>query len=143
MIDTLFPETAFILPQDGSVEIFKNYRYFPESDLHVGNSEPLRLGVVRLSRIDKETGLAKPLGLFPGCILQIPCFGGGYGVREVEHISGDIVKLKDRLNGTPLAGGQVRHIKGYAQWYIDMRIRDQIEKGKLTDIGGSYVNLNG
>lgn len=60
-------------------------------------------------------------------------------MREVTKVVGSFVSLKDGLNSDPIPGHQVRRIQAYSQAYIDMRIRDLFEKGKLRIGAGRFL----
>lgn len=140
-VDTLYPDFGRVLPRDGSVEIHKDYHYFPDRDLYIGNTQPLGRLVLTLQRLDPITGAVQPLGLFPGQILRIPCIGG-YGVRAIRRVTVNrIVELESSLNMDPIPGHQVLRVKAYSQKYIDMRLRDLLEKRKIHFFGGRYIEL--
>ena len=133
-----FPDFGAIQPRDGSIEIFQDYIYYPGNFLLMPVSQGM--GVIRLRRPDpKDQSKDLPLVLPPGASLRIPLITGGYAVREVTKVVGSFVSLKDKLNSDPIPGHQVRRIQAYSQAYIDMRIRDLFEKGKLRIGAGRFL----
>jgi hypothetical protein len=133
------PDFGRIKPRDGSTEIHKDYVYY-SGHLQIVASEQTGLRVLRLRRPGPDPLKPDlPLNLQPGQTLRIPC-AGGYAVRDVRRVVGSIVELKDPLNTHAIPGHQIRRIKGYSLAYIDMVVRDQIEKGKIKAFGGVFLD---
>lgn len=136
-----FPDFGAIERRDGSIEIAQDYIYY--SPIYHIKPSSRGLWMIQLQLPDPQNlGQNLPLGLVPGATLRIPVIGGGYSIRDVRKVVGSIVELVDPLNSDPIPGHQVRRIQAYSQAYIDMRLRDLIEKGKLTAAAnGRYLNL--
>ena len=135
-----FPDFGAIQPRDGSIEIAQDYIYYPGNFLIMPVSQGM--SVIRLRRPDPEDqSKSLPLVLPPGASLRIPLITGGYCVRDVKKVVGSFVELKDALNSDPIPGHQARRIQAYSQAYIDMRIRDLFEKGKLRVGAGRFLEV--
>ena len=142
--ETLFPDFASLMPQDGSVETIQDYTYRPDCNLRIGTAAPITRKVLRIERFNQNDSLAvpPPLGLWKGLFLRIPCTNG-YGYRFISRVAGNIIELDSSLNSDPIPGHTgVRIVTGYAQHYIDMRIFDLWEKGKLEIKNGRYYKLD-
>jgi len=145
--EALFPDFTALIPQDGSVETIQDYTYRPDSNLRIGNTAPLTRSFLRIERFDPQDPLATPpLNLWKGLFLRIPVGNttrdAVYNFRFIKRVSGNIVELESSLNGDPVPGHTgVRIVTGYAQHYIDMRIFDLWEKGKLQISNGRYLRV--
>lgn len=140
--ETLFENYSTLIPQDGSVESIQNYIYHPDKNIYLGNSEPLSRKVLRMERINKENPLdVPPLNLWPGVFLRVQCLRT-YQYRKIKKVKGNIIELESSMNDDPLPGTMVRKVKGYAQHYIDMRLYDQLEKGKIQAVKGFFYKVN-
>lgn len=145
--EALFPDFTALIPQDGSVESIQDYILRPDDNLRIGNTAPLTRSFLRIERFDKTDPLANPpLNLWKGLFLRIPVGNthkdAVYNYRYIQRVVGNIVELESSLNGDPIPGHTgVRIVQGYAQHYIDMRIFDLWEKGKLQISNGRYLKL--
>lgn len=146
--EALFPDFTALIPQDGSVESVQDYTFLPDDNIRIGNTAPLTRSFLRIERFDKNNPMNNlPLNLWKGLFLRIPVGNttrdAVYNYRFIKRVSGNIVELESSLNGDPVPGHTgVRIVTGYAQHYIDMRIFDLWEKGKLQIIGGRYYRIN-
>jgi len=147
--EAMFPDFTALIPQDGSVESIQDYTFRPDDNIRIGNTAPLTRSFLTMERFNKENTLAPPppLNLWKGLFLRIPVGNttqdAVYNYRFIKRVSGNIIELESSLNGDPVPGHTgVRIVTGYAQHYIDMRIFDLWEKGKLQIIGGRYYRLN-
>lgn len=145
--EALFHDFTALIPQDGSVETVQDYTLLPDDNLRIGNAAPLTRSYLRIERFDRNDPLANPpLNLWKGLFLRIPVGNTSrdavYNYRHIKRVVGNIVELESSLNGDPVPGHTgVRIVTGYAQHYIDMRIFDLWEKGKLQISNGRYLRV--
>lgn len=140
--DPTFPSADLIEPADGSIEISKNYIYYPDGDapLHVATVAPISRSIVRVQRIPNDPlRSAPPHGLKKGAILRFEAVEGGYYcVSKVRLVAGDIIELYPALTRDPLPGSLIKRIEAYSEQYMNMWVYDLIEKGKIQGVGGRY-----
>ncbi|MGV3526544.1 MAG: hypothetical protein ACO1RX_20165 [Candidatus Sericytochromatia bacterium] len=139
--ETLFPDFSTLIPQDGSVETIQNYTYFPDDGLCIVASEATGRLILKMERQGPDGQVLKSLNLQPGTFLRIQCVRS-FQYRHVKRVTGNMVQLECSMNDDPLPGASVRRVMSYAQHYIDMRLFDQIEKGKLQCINGRYYKID-
>jgi hypothetical protein len=130
---------AMIQPKDG-VEAHQDYVYdINETHVSIGFNHSLLF--VRIDTPKDASGCDIPLDLWikPGKSLRIDCIDNRHAVKPVKRVIGNVVQLKEPLRCLPVPGGQVKLIHGPSQSYIDMRIRDWMEKNKLLLMGGQFI----
>jgi hypothetical protein len=142
MAETLHPDFSYLIPRDGSVESIQDYIYEP-GDYRVGMIPPHNRKLLRIERVASGNlyGPALPNNIKKRTFLMITRRDGRKDYRRVLRVTGDIVELESAMNGDPMPGGHVRWVAGYAQHYIDMKIFDAVEKGKLQAINGRYYAI--
>lgn len=140
--EALYPDFGMLMPQDGSVETIQDYTYRPDSNIRIGTAAPITRKVLRFERFDPNDPMfVPPLALWKGLFLRIPCVNG-YGYRFIHRVAGNIIELDSALNSDPIPGHTgVRIVTGYAQHYIDMKLFDLWEKGKLEIKNGRYYKI--
>ncbi len=160
--EALFPDFTSFVPQDGSVETVQDYQYYADHDIRVVPSGIITRLVLKIERFiivpDDATederryleSLTPPaLQLFSGNMIRIECADDKgcekWGYRAIRRVTmgapgsgSGIVTLESALNFDPVPGTQVKRIKALSQHYIDSRLYDQVEKGKLQIYGGKY-----
>lgn len=150
--EALFEDFTALIPQDGSVEIVQNYVLHSDKNIRIGSLPPPGRVVLKLERFHADADgrpidspeAAPTLNLVPGEFLRIQCLHG-YQTRHILRVTpvlgGGIITLRDALNDDPTPGGEIRRIQGKSQHYIDYRIYDLVEKGKLHAVGGRYYKI--
>lgn len=142
MAETLHPDFSYLIPRDGSVESIQDYVFEP-GDYRVGLLPPHDRKLLRIERVPLGNiyGPALPNDIVKRAFLMITRRDGRKDYRRVFRITGNIVELESSMNNDPLPGGHVRWVSGYSQHYIDVRILEAVEKGKLQAINGRYYAI--
>lgn len=164
--EALHPDFTRFIPQDGSVESVQDYVYYPDWDqpIRVVPSGLISRLVLKLERYNDlpesmdayerafiEAKPLPPLNLLAGALIRLECHDAKgrecYSYCEVRNVipgpSGTgwgIVTLTAACNVDPTPGKRVKRIKALAQHYIDHKIYDGVEKGKLVLYGGKYYS---
>lgn len=148
-VNTYLPQFADLFPRDGSVETAKDFVYYP-GEFHIVAAEPFTRRVLRIDQVDNKTTLSTPPNLHAENWITVTVFNGN--TRQLTDVKfnhvpikkvvgGNIVEFAVPLNGDPVPGGRVRKIKAFSQAYIDMRVREYVEKKKLIPLNGKWVEL--
>lgn len=160
--EALFHDFTAFVPQDGSVETVQDYDYYPDHTIRVVSSGIVTRLVIKLERFipipenansDERRYLESltppPLNLYGGNRIRIECHGVKgelrYSYREIRRVTpgppgsgSGIVTLVSACDYDPTPGKEVRRIKALAQHYIDARLYDAVEKGKVKMYGSRY-----
>lgn len=160
---TLHQDFAGLIPQDGSVESVQDYTYFPDQNIRIASTPPPTRMVFKLERFNEvPEGISEaerlrilllpppPLNLLPGAFLRVQCLSSFQYVYDTVKVlrvipgppgSGSgLVVLDKPLNDDPTPGGQVRRIMNRCLHYVDYRIYDGVEKGKILNVNGRYYD---
>lgn len=164
--DALHEDFTRFIPQDGTVQTVQDYVYYPDWDQPI-RVVPLGLvsrQVLKLERynvvpddmpeFERIWTMAQPLppiNLYAENQIRIECEDEKhrtvYSYRTIRHVTPGphgsgwgIVTLMDACNADPVPGKKVKRIEALAQHYIDDRIYDGVEKGKIHLYGGRYYS---
>ena len=80
--------------------------------------------------------------LSAGVSIRVDTLYGKHSINRIKRVVGNVIELIRPMDHLPLPGGIVKRIYGESQSWIDLRIRDYIEKHKLTILkNGRYLRV--